>query len=256
MTEFLMSKDDFGLFMRCLLNLKEICNDVDIRNGIIRQRTSDLTSVFEMDLTSLIQNSSIPITALKKKLDAYKTFSFGGDEIQVSVFEGENESASFYTFIDGQYKYRNLFPSLEFMDNKFMSEEERDNIFNVEPDNLIIQTELGNLLTDRIRFITDNFQTQALQVKFSGDTATIGVATTSKDQFIEFQSGIVSNIEFDGDYFANLSAIPFRIDHDTSLNFSMYKDPEKNLTHNLVKTSIGNVTLNVYSRAALVEDSD
>ena len=62
MTSIEIDVEKFSTFLRCLTNLKEICNDVDIRNGVIRQRTSDLTAVFEMDLTSLIQDATIPIT--------------------------------------------------------------------------------------------------------------------------------------------------------------------------------------------------
>ena len=89
MTRIEFDSEDFNTFLRCLMNLKEICNDVDIRGGMIRQRTNDLTSVFEMDLTSLITDAAIPITNLKKKLDLLKTFA--GQDVALETHEGETE---------------------------------------------------------------------------------------------------------------------------------------------------------------------
>ena len=81
-----LETEEYNDFLRCLINLREICNDVDIRGGYIRQRSNDLTSIFEMDLTSLIGDSQIPITNLKKKLDLLKTFS--GQSVTIEIEEG------------------------------------------------------------------------------------------------------------------------------------------------------------------------
>lgn len=254
MTRIEFDSEDFNTFLRCLMNLKEICNDVDIRNGWIRQRTNDLTSVFEMDLTSLITDAAIPITNLKKKLDLLKTFA--GQDVAIEIHEGETESDSYFIISDEQSSIKFLFPALEFMDNKFMSEDERDNIFLLDEDELILHNELSTVISERIRIITDNFNTQSLQVKFSGDTAMISAATQSKDQKAKFKSEISTNIEFDGDYTSNLSAVPFCIEHDSDLDFKMFKDPNQNLTYNQIKTDLGTVEIHIYSRAAIVEDAE
>ena len=94
MTRIEFDSEDFNTFLRCLINLKEICNDVDIRSGIIRQRTNDLTSVFEMDLTSIIGDVALPIAGLKKRLDLFKTFT--GQNVVCEITVGENESESYY----------------------------------------------------------------------------------------------------------------------------------------------------------------
>ena len=246
--------EDFNTLLRCLMNLKEICNDVDIRNGRIRQRTNDLTSVFEMDLTSLITDAAIPITNLKKKLDLLKTFA--GEDVVIEIHEGETESESYFIVSDEQSSIRFKFPALEFMDNKYMTEEERDNIFLLNEDELMLHDQLNNVISERIRIITDNFNTQSLQVKFSGDTAMITASTQSKDQTAKFKSNIPTTIEFEGDYISNLSAVPFCIEHDTDLEFKMHKDPNQNLAYNQIKTDLGSVVIHIYSRAAIVEDGE
>jgi len=254
MTRIEFDSEDFNTFLRCLMNLKEICNDVDIRNGMIRQRTNDLTSVFEMDLKSLIEEAAIPITNLKKKLDLLKTFA--GQDVVIEIHEGETESDSYFIISDEQSSIKFLFPALEFMDNKFMTEEERDNIFLLDENELMLHNKLNNVISERIRIITDNFNTQSLQVKFSGDKAMIVASTQAKDQMARFKSDIPTTIEFEGDYTSNLSAVPFCIEHDTELDFKMHKDPNQNLAYNQIKTDLGSVKIHIYSRAAIVEDGE
>ena len=65
--------EDYNNFIRCLTNLKDVCNDADIREGILRQRTNNHTSVFEVDLTSVFEESNIALTNLKQKLELLKT---------------------------------------------------------------------------------------------------------------------------------------------------------------------------------------
>jgi len=254
MTRIEFDSEDFNTFLRCLMNLKEICNDVDIRNGMIRQRTNDLTSVFEMDLTSLITDAAIPITNLKKKLDLLKTFA--GQDVVIEINEGETESDSNFIISDDVSSIKFLFPALEFMDNKYMTEEERDNIFLLDENELMLHDELNTVISERIRIITDNFNTQSLQVKFSGDTAMIVASTQSKDQMARFKSDIPTTIEFEGDYTSNLSAVPFCIEHDSNLDFKMHKDPNQSLAYNQIKTDLGSVEIHIYSRAAIVEDAE
>lgn len=247
-----LEEEEYNDFLRCLTNLKEICNDIDIRGGMIRQRSNDLTSVFEMNLTSIINEASIPITNLKKKLDLLKTFV--GQSVTIEIVEGETESESYFTVSDEQSSIKFLFPALEFMDNKMMTQEELDNIFSLDEEDLILTNDLSSVITERIRIITDNFNTQAIQVKFENDSASISAVTQSKDQFAKFKNDIPTNIDFGGTYTSNLSTIPFGIEHDSDLDFKMYKDPDQNVSLNKITTELGSVSINIYSRSAIVED--
>lgn len=246
--------EDFNTFLRCLTNLKEICNDVDIRNGCIRQRTNDLTSVFEMDLTSIIRDSSVPITNLKKKLDLLKAFA--GNTVFLDIHEGETESDSYFVISDQDSSIKFLFPALEFMDNKYMTEQERDGIFLLNEDEIMLDNKISNVITERIRVFTDNFNTQSLQIRFSGDKAMITASTQSKDQLAKLKIDIPTTVEFDGNYVSNLSSVPFCVEHDIDLSFKMFKDPNQNLSYNQIQTAIGTVDVNIYSRAAIVEEAE
>lgn len=252
MTTINLDVEEYNDFLRCLMNLREICNDVDIRDGIIRQRSNDLTSVFEMDLTPIINTAKIPITNLKKKLDLLKTFA--GQAVSIEIEEGETESESHFVISDEQSSIKFQFPATEFMDNKIMSQDELDNIFNLNEDDMILSDSITSVITERIRIITLNFNTEAIQVRFEGDMASISAATQAKDQFAKFKTEVPTNIDFGGNYSSNLSTIPFGIEHDTELDFKMFKDPNQSVSLNKITTELGNITINIYSRSAIVEE--
>lgn len=253
MTRIEMDAEEFNEFLRCLTNLKEICNDVDIREGTIRQRSNDLTSVFEMNLDSIIQDTNLPITDLKKKLDLFKTFS--GQNVTIEITVGETESESFYTISDSISMIKFNFPTIGFMDNKYMTREELDNIFDLDEEDLILHDDLTTLITDRIRIISENFNTAAVQVKFKDDLASICAATQSKDQFAKFKTDIATNMAL-GNCSSNLSTIPFSIEHDENVEFKMYKDPNQPVSLNKIATTLGPVEINIFSRSAIVNDSE
>ncbi len=98
--------------LRILLILKDICNDVDIRQGVIRQRTNDSATVFEIDLSSIISNINLPISELKSKLDILKCFS--GEEVQITTTDDSFVVSDQYSML----RVKN--PILEFLDNKFI----------------------------------------------------------------------------------------------------------------------------------------
>lgn len=249
-----LESEEYNDFLKCLFNLKEICNDVDIRNGMIRQRSNDLISVFEMNLTSIINDINIPISNLKKKLDLLKTFT--GSSVTIEIEEGESESESYFIISDDQTSIKFLFPSIEFMDNKIMSEEELENIFNLNEEDLILNNQISSLITDRIRVITDNFNTQAIRIDFNNDKASISAATQSKDQLAIFKEDIPMNIDFERQCISNLSTIPFSIEHDTDLDFKMYKDPDQDIALNKISTELGSVDINIYSRSMIIDEDE
>ena len=190
MTNLNLNAEEYGNFLRCVTNLREVCNDIDLRGGVIRQRSNDKSTVFEMNLKPLLTEVDMPISDIKKKLELLKTFS--GQEVAIT-FEDNH-----FTFSD-QYstiKFQN--PTLEYMDNKFLSMEELERVFIMDNDELLIDTDLTNMITDRIRVITQTFNTQAIQITFNGETAELTAITQARDQYAKIVSGIVTNAVLEG----------------------------------------------------------
>lgn len=250
-TNLEMSAEQFSEFLRCISNLKEECNDIDIKNGIIRQRSNDKTSIFQVDMTSILtEEVSISISDIKKKLDLLKVFAG-----QVVNLEISTEGNGHFIFSDTFSSLKFMAPAYQFIDNKFMTEDELIAIFNLNEDELILEYEIPSMITERIRVITTSFNIKAIQVEFSGETAMIKAGTQAKDQFAKFAENITTNAVFD-QCSANLGVIPFSIEHDDQVEFKMYKDTNQDISLNTFSTKVGECEMIIFTRSSLVQNDE
>lgn len=239
-----LDSTNYDELLRILFILKDICNDVDIRDGFIRQRTDDSATIFEVDLTDIISNMSLPISELKNKLDVFKCFA--GQEVSITTTED-----SFV--ISDQYSVLKIKkPILEYMDNKFISHEELSRVIVTNSEDLILSTQISKKISDRMKVISSSFHINSVQSIINGETASISCSTQSKDNFAEFVKNIVSNKELN--HSANLVITPFVIDHDGDINFEMY-DLGNNIVINSFSTTVGSISVNLYTRAQMVENT-
>lgn len=242
-----LNSEQFNDFIRCLSNLREVCNDVDIKGGIIRQRSNDNTSIFELDLNSIITDVDIALSNLKQKIDLLKTFQ--GQDVVIDITD------KCFMFSDQYSSVKIMNPTMAFIDNKFMTKEALDGVFKLEEEDLILEVDLLSLITERINLITQNFNVMAIQVAFSGESAALKTATESKDQFVKFIDNIETNMILEN-CSSTLSVIPFAIDHDTDVEFKMYKDPKQDVSLNKFSTTLGDIDISVYSRSSIIGDDD
>jgi hypothetical protein len=231
----------FSELIRCLSVFKDLCNDVDIRAGFIRQKTNDGAVVFEIDLTPVIGDLNIPISNIKEKLELFKTFL--GQNV---VIDNDSEN---YTFSDtySSIKFKN--PDLDFIDNKFITRADLESVISTNNEDMMLSASLISTITDRIRIITQGFHVNNVQVAFSGSEAAITSITQSKDQFANFISGIQSEQEINCG--VNLTATPFIIDHDSDILFEMFKNGEDRSLSRL-STTISDINITMYTRAQLL----
>jgi hypothetical protein len=234
-----------------LTNLKEVCNDIDVRGGFIRQRSNDKTTVFEIDLTPILQGNDIALTEIKRKLDLLKQYS-GQTEVNVEI---ENGDEGYVIFSDTFTSFKASSPSLSYMDNKFMSQEELDSIFSINEEDLILSHNFSTIITDRVRITTQNFNTRTIQVNFLGEDANVKAITQSKDQSCTLVPHIVTNMIIKNSS-ALISSVPFGIDHDTDIIFKMYKDPNQDIAWSKFSTTYGGISLNIYTRSSIVSEEE
>ena len=241
MRQLNLDSTKFETFLRCLSLMKDICNDVDIREGKIRQRSNDHSVIFEMDLTPLISDMNIPITKLKEKLELFKCF-VGND---VDITDDDK-----YSLADQISLISFKRPLLTLIDNQFIAEDEFSNLFTLNEDDIILSYNIPTMVSDRMRTVTQGFNVNNVVVVFEGETASITAKTISKDQFAKFVGDIV--VEDEKNCSSNLIVTPFVIDHDGDMSFSMYEVREGH-SINKFSTAIGDVTINVYGRSSLIE---
>jgi len=249
-TTLQLSDEEYTTFLRCMGNLKEECNDIDIKEGIIRQRSNDKTSIFQFDLSSIIGDTTVCISDIKRKYELFRIFS--GQDV---TFDIDSEEGGHFNIADDYSNITFKTPSYQFIDNKFMDEEELNAIFNLVDNELILEHDFTTLITDRVKHITQNFNIKAIQVELDEDKAVVKTATQAKDLLAEFASDITTNVILEK-CTANLGVIPFTIEHDENLEFQMYKVNEQDVTLNIFKTSVDDCEVVIYTRSQLLQEDE
>ena len=236
-----LNSERYNEFLRCISLLKEECHDADIREGVLRQRTNDNSAVFEMDLNPIIPNLSMPMVNLKQKIDLLKCFA--EEEVEITVDD------RYFSFSDRYSSIRFDSPNLEFMDNKFMPDEEMNNIFTPDQVDVILNCIIEKRISDRMKIITTGFNVNNIQVVFSNGAASLTTRTQSKDQHAKLMGDIFPEREIEAE--TNIVAVPFIIDHDGDMSFTMYNIQE-NVCMNMISTSISDIDINIYCRSNLI----
>jgi len=255
-TTIVLSSDLYEEFFHCIGNLKDICTDVIIKDSIIRQRTDDKNSIFEMDLNDLFgEQITIPIAYLKTKFDLFKVFL--GQEVTIKIHQNEeDENESWYEISDSLSRIKFDFPFLDFMQNEFITDEALAGIFTCVEDDIILETQIEKTITERIKTITSNFEAHFVRMDFNGETCSIGTVDAAKTNRVYFLENLPVEINFDEPHLGNMTRIPFMINHDTSYIFKLYKQPDEMITQNKITTSIGSVPITIYCKSQLNEENE
>jgi hypothetical protein len=245
MSEIVLDTTKFSDFLRVLSLLKDICNDCEIRGGFLRTRSNDKSTIFEMDLTPLISNSDIIISNLKQKLDLLKCFA--NQDVTIKTDDQD------VYFSDQFSTIKFTSPRLDFIDNKYMPEEEFTRIFTLRDEDLLLDYEIQNEISERMKIIQQGFNVVSFQVKFEGDSASILATTTSKDQHAKIVTGILVNQTLN--YLSNLVTTPFTLEHDGNMNLKMY-NVQETVCVNKFTSTVGSVNVTVYGRSQLIEETE
>lgn len=235
--------------LKVMTVLKDNCNDLDIRNGLIRQRSNDRASIFEINVNHLIENVNMPISDLKKNIDLLKAF----EKQEVGITLDEDEGGNFFQFSD-QYSSIKFRPIKdEYIDNKFMPDEELNATFVLNNEDIVLSATIPKNISDRIKIISTNFNINSIQVKFEGETVCLRAETQSKTQSAKFYDGLLSERVMRAT--TSVVTIPFIIEHDSDISLQMYNVRE-NIIISKFSTSIANSNIIIYTRSSLIMDEE
>jgi len=245
-----LDSEKFDEFMRCISVVKDHCNDADIRGGVLRQRANENTSVFEIDMTPLIEDVDLPISNLKEKIEILKMFS--DQEVTITVYAPEGENG-YFVFSDQYSSLKFGMPDLEYMDNKFMTEDELNAVFSMDEEDLILSAEISKFISDRMKIVSGGFNIQTVEVNIEGEEASILAATQAGDQHASFMTGIITEKILQCN--SHMVITPFIIDHDGDIVFKMY-NTQPGVTSNRFSTTIASIDINMLTRSALVDTGE
>lgn len=255
-TTIVLSSEMYDEFFGCLGNLKEPCTDVIIKDSIIRQRSDDKNSIFEIDMNDLFGGQvTFPISHLRDKFDLFKMFL--GKEVTIKIhLDDENPNDSWYELSDDLSRMKLDFPDLDFLQNEYVSAQELAAIVTCTDDDLILETTIEKTITERIKTITSNFDSHFVKIEFEEDRMSLGCIDGAKTNRMYFFENVHVEMTFDEKYYANMTRVPFLIKHDTAFTFQLYKEPDEMITQNKISTSIGTIPITIYCKSQLMSEDE
>lgn len=231
-------------FLRLLTMLKDICKDVDIRDGVLRQKSSDGFIILEIDLRYLINDLSIPLAVLSKKIDLLKTFQ--GQEVVIETTD------KIIKISDSLSSFEFRRPSVNYIDNKFIPEDELRNIINIADEDLIMVTPISKTISDRIKVTSKVFEHNSIIIDFSNNIGNISMDKGSKDQNADFVKDISLDHNISGQ--TVLITTPFILDHDGEIIFKIFTINEKQALSEF-KMVLDDINITIYHRSILYIES-
>lgn len=243
---FSLSSTAFESLIRCISLFQDICTDIDIKNGFIRQRSNDRSTIFEIDLTTIIDDCSFPILQLKDKLPLLKLLR--GNDVDINLKENE-----YYEISDNESKFKFRIPETEYIDNKFMDIEELNSMFILQDTDVILTSNISLTVSNRIKVVKDVYNTNNIFVEFKGDIASIYSKTESNDQSVVFIKDIQTEKELNA--LSIPVSLPFTIDHDNDILLEMF-NYESNISINKFSTKIDSIDIILYSRSELIDSEE
>jgi hypothetical protein len=253
-TQTELSASDFSDLLSFLKNIQPHFNDFCLVDGAFRSRTNNLTCVVETGFPYLgkmnfnfgtIKKSANMLSALDKK-----------SKIVITV---DNDRV---IFADNSQEIQLPISNYEYLDNKYVSDEEMKNIFleKIDPDRLFLRESMPKTTISNINKMLRELNTISIQVKHVEnvlDMVCFQISEGNRGSDVQnYQIKLARPLLLplkENQYF-NIDCMPFEFCNDEiSLNF--YFTKEENLIHLFYDTVMNNLFVKIYARAALIEES-
>jgi len=238
--QIILDSGKFSDMIRIMSMFDGLCNDVTVNEGIIRQRSNDKISVFDVDMRPILEDMTFTLSQFKQKLELLKTFI--GQEVTIETNDED------FTFADQHSSFKIKYPKSDFVDNKFITEKDLESVVDTSKENFILETSISKIISERIRTYAKTFNMWDLVLIFEGETAKILIETEAKDQSALFLNGIPTNKSVE--CYTDVSVIPFIIDHDSDISLNVFEG-ENEKTLNRFVTTCADVDIKIYCRSLI-----
>lgn len=237
-----LNPGSFSHFLRCLSLVRYNSAAVDIRGGVLRQRTSGKICIFQMDLRPLISTIDICIDDVHRKLRKLTKLS----KQKVSITVSNNKILFSSRWHTSKFNTHGIDPS----NNKFITAKEFSDLYTLKEQDLVLEHVLTKNISKLMREVYNKGNVFSFEILFTGDNASITADAIFGKKTYTLKYGIPIKRHSKG--VLTLDVSPFLIDHDGDVLFQMYNTQE-NVYIGKFTTSIGKITINVYCKALLRE---
>ncbi len=253
-----LNRQDFIKFLRIIKLLENSCNDCDIKNGRIRQKTNDGMAIIDMDLTPLLGNDcDLSLAQLKQKIQLLCIFETEDQDVEegnesssqdnVKIIIGDKD----YIVMDDISEMTYRIPIKKYLNNTYINDSKVIKSLETSENDMLMVYTVPGFLCRRIKNICEGFNNDTLTCTMEDDTATFTISTVNKEN----KANIVKNIELNmvdvKKCTFNVQAFPFILDSGSEVEIEVYKISNKKQVLIKFYQRYFGINIVIYSRSVL-----
>jgi hypothetical protein len=242
-----ISAEEFSVFEFFLDKIKLKFNDFSLVNGAFRSYSNDKSYIIETGFP-FFSDVSFDITKIKDKMKSVSTF-------RKKNCVNFNFNDTGYKIDDGTYSLDFISPDPDFIDNKFISYEEMEQLVlkNVDPNKIIFREGIDRKRALRAKQLLRKLSSKSIhlkKVKSSSNEVSLVIPVKSDESVIpsiNLKQPLLMPLR--EKYFLKLPAFPFNF-YEDHLYITCYFNYDQTVT-TMFSTKVNNLWINFYSQSEL-----
>ena len=250
-----LTREKFNNFLRILRMIENACNDVEIVDNRILQKTNDKYCIIDVDLSSVFnQPCSFAISKIKNKNQLFKILesnddnASNNDEDLITIKIDDK----FCIFEDNISELKFTKPITKYLDNTFISDDSVLKLIDVKDENLLFEQIINSNLVKRIRNILEGFNMDHITCKVNNDKINFNVSTLDKQNSSDVIKNMALNRDEGSKYKFAIQAFAFTIEGN-EVNITMYKTSSGKIVTYFFDQEIFEIPVKIIGRAQLQE---
>lgn len=216
-----LEREKFSKMLNLMKLLENHCTDCDVQHGKIRQKTNNRQSIVDIDLSSILGDNDLSLSLIKSKVQLLKSFELD-ENVQLTdknILIESNESN--YEFTDPLSKMIFRKPSAKFLDNKFIPDEEFNQIIRCKDENLLFSYTISNYIKRRMVNACFGFDTDLVTFNLHEFKGSATIQPTNKENTTNYIEEITLNKQVSNESFM-ISNLAFILDVASDVNVNCY----------------------------------
>jgi hypothetical protein len=169
-----LNEDNFSKFLSVMSILRQTCTDLIVKEGRICQLTDRRSAIYEIDMSSLIKESTLLLSGIGIKADLLSTFKQQNSDIDLIVDEQT------YIFQDNASQLIFQKPQEKYLTNSYIPEEQLYEKLKIE-EGQIFHLEIKKFLIDRLASFAKGLSATMVKLEFNGDKVVFIVSNSDKN---------------------------------------------------------------------------
>ena len=217
-----LEREKFSKMLNLMKLLENHATDCDVQHGKIRQKTNNRQSITDIDLTSILGDNDLSLSLIKSKVQLLKSFELD-ENVQLTeknILIECNESN--YEFTDALSKMIFRKPSQKFLDNKFITDEEFNQVIKCKDENLLFSYTISNYIKKRMISACFGFDTDLITFNLNEFKGHATIQPTNKENTTNYIEEITLNKQVSSQSF-QISNLAFILDVASDVNLNCYQ---------------------------------